>query len=74
MKTLNDQDIFKIRSCLLDLYTDFANQSNALNARNDVSWDCYDKDNWNNLIDIVLDMCKILDINLDIEEEDNENN
>lgn len=70
MKTLNDRDIIKIKSCLLDLYTDFANQSNALNARNDISWDCYDKDNWNNLIDIVLDMCKILDINLDEEEEE----
>lgn len=72
MKTLKDQDIVKLKDSLLDLYTNFANQSDSLNARNDVSWDCYDKDNWNNLIDIVLDMCKILDINLDEEEEDNE--
>ena len=72
MNTLKDQDIVKLKDNLMNLYTDFSNQSDALNARNDVSWDCYDKDNWNNLIDIVLDMCKRLDINLDIEEEDNE--
>ena len=67
---MNDKQKEKIKECLLDLYTDFENQSCSLNARNDVSWDCYNKENWDNLTDIVLEIAKILEINLDIEEEE----
>ena len=70
MNNLTDKQKETIKDKLTTLFQDTTSQSNALHVRGDVNWDCYDKNNWDNMIDLILDIAEIL--NLDIQGDDNE--
>lgn len=46
----------KIKGIVAILKRDCENQLNALNTRKDVSWDCYDKNNWQAMLDLLKEI------------------
>ena len=49
-----EQKIVNILELLSILEADFTAQSNSLEHNDDVAWDCYSVDAWNELNDVVL--------------------
>lgn len=54
-----------IKECLELLLTDCQCQYNCLEQNDDIAWDCYDKDNWQGMIDNILMISKKLDIDIE---------
>lgn len=48
MSKLLKKDVLDIINLLID---DVESQSNSLEHNNDVKWDCYNIDNWNNMVE-----------------------
>ncbi len=64
MSNLTDEQRAIIKDKLITLFQDTSSQADALHARSDVNWDCYDKSNWDNMTDLILDIAEILKLNI----------
>ena len=63
--SLTTKKLEELKYELQTLEEDFSAQYNALRARGDVDWDCYDRSNWKNSHSMVMRIAKMLSIKLD---------
>lgn len=61
---MKDESRELIRQNLISLFLDTTAQADTLHARGDVCWDCYDKSNWDNMTDNLLDIAELLSMEI----------
>lgn len=65
---MKDENRKLIRQKLISLFLDTTAQADTLHVRGDVRWDCYDKNNWYNMTDNILDIAELL--NMEIQQDE----